>query len=126
MATPKSADHTEVSPVQMVVIQRCPLPRTTGIKPYSLQVEQRSPLPPGMNLNFAVLKLTQIPLAGQLKHYIANWKQISKDHWVLQAVQVCQLEFIAILHQEYIPTPHYFSQEEISLVQKEVHELLQT
>ena len=78
-----------------------------------------------MNLNLNVLKLTHVPLAGQLKYYITNWEIICKDPWILQAVRAYHLDFLEYPHQEKIPLPRSFSQEEIPMVEKEVQEMLQ-
>lgn len=80
---------------------------------------------PGMNLNLHVLKIDHLPLAGRLKHCMANWELICVDLWVLGMVRGAHLDFGTPPFQESVPLPHSFSPEEASLVEMEVQEMLQ-
>lgn len=90
-----------------------------------LPVASQCTLLPGMNLNLHVLNLDHVPLAGRLKHCMANWKLICADPWVLGAVQGTHLDFVTSPFRESVPLPQPFSREEASMVEMEVQEMLQ-
>ena len=65
-----------------------------------------------------------LPQAGRLAHYLANWSAITQDQWVLSTVRGYRIDFVAMPRQESRPTPHYTS-EQVTLIQEEIFKLLQ-
>ena len=65
-----------------------------------------------------------LPQAGRLTHYLINWSAITQDQWVLNTVQGYQIDFVAMPHQESLPTPPHYTSEQVTLIQEEVSKLL--
>ena len=63
-------------------------------------------------------------LAGRLSHYSHNWKHITQDRWVLQAIAGYPLELIQTPHQMRHPQETQCSTEEHLKITQEVSDLL--
>ena len=65
------------------------------------------------------------PVAMRLAHFQDNWKVLTTDKWVLEAVKGFQIPFISQPVQECQPNPPISSKEQSSLIQEEVKALLE-
>ena len=65
-----------------------------------------------------------LPQAGRLTHHLTNWSAITQNQWVLSTVQGYQINFVALPHQESLPTPPHYISEQVTLIQEEVSKLL--
>ena len=61
--------------------------------------------------------------AGQLSHFIANWRLVTKDRSVLNTVMGDEIEFVSQPHQSKKPNPAYLNQTQQQLVSPEISEL---
>ena len=69
-------------------------------------------------------ELQNLAVAGRIAHFQCNWRVLTKDQWVLEAIQGVQIEFLQPPQQMRKPhTPHH-SQEDRALVKEEVGQLL--
>ena len=66
-----------------------------------------------------------LPQAGRLAHYLANWSAITQDQWVLSTVRGYRIDFVAMPRQESRPTPPHYTSEQVTLIQEEIFKLLQ-
>ena len=57
-------------------------------------------------------------VAGNLKHYVENWKKLTSDPSILQTVQGCDFKFVSSSEQHSIPRNTVFKSEEKELVTK--------
>ena len=60
-------------------------------------------------------------VAGRLQYHIANWKLVTKDQWVWNAVEGYRIDLISEIK---MPSPHTFNQDHFALIQQEVKELI--
>ena len=63
-------------------------------------------------------------LTRRVLYHQQNWKVLTQDNWVLQAVQGYLIDFVHIPHQSHQPPPIALSQDKHALVTQEVQELL--
>ena len=59
-----------------------------------------------------------------LVHFLSNWSVITKDQWVLKAVQGVEIEYPQPPYQERKPHPPHLPKEDRALVKEEVEKLL--
>ena len=78
----------------------------------------------GLNLDLKQLNITHLPQVGRVKHCLVNWQIICKDPWILQAIQGYQIDFTSPPCQTKPPQGIIHTQEESSLIENEVQELL--
>ena len=64
-----------------------------------------------------------IPLAGRLRYFLQNWRIITQDQWVLEAVQGYRIPFTREPQQPVPPRQIVLSQEGASLIAEEVREM---
>ena len=86
-------------------------------------------VPPEATSNKRQIQLKMIPssqvrLGGRLRFFQHHWALLTKDAWVLSTIQGFQLEFWEPPRETYIPKPLSFSQPEMSLIDKEIRDLL--
>ena len=65
-----------------------------------------------------------ITCAGNLANHIANWRGITTDPWILEAVSGYRLELASQPYQFFTPSPINFSDSESAVVQSEIQTLL--
>ena len=65
-----------------------------------------------------------ITCAGNLANHIANWRGITTDPWILEAVSGYRLELASQPYQLFTPSPTIFSDSESEIVQSEIQTLL--
>ena len=65
-----------------------------------------------------------ITCAGNLANHIANWRGISTDPWILEAVSGYRLELASQPYQLFTPSPINFSDSVSAVVQSEIQTLL--
>ena len=65
-----------------------------------------------------------ITCAGNLANHIANWRGITTDPWILEAVSGYRLELASQQYQFFTPSPINFSDSESAVVQSEIQTLL--
>ena len=65
-----------------------------------------------------------ITFAGNLANHIANWRGITTDPWILEAVKGYRLELASQPYQLFTPSPINFSDSESAVVQSEIQTLL--
>ena len=65
-----------------------------------------------------------ITCAGNLANHIANWRGITTDPWILEAVSGYRLELASQPYQLFTPSPINFSDSESAVVQSEIQTLL--
>ena len=77
------------------------------------------------NCKFKVTLASQSasPVAGRSMHFLSNWAQVSRDQWVLDTIQGIQNRFPRGALSFF--TPKIGPQEQKSLIQEELHSLLQ-
>ena len=63
-------------------------------------------------------------VAGRVSHFLSNWELVTRDQWVLKAVEGVSIEFYQPPHQVWRPHPPQFSQEDRLLVREEVSQLM--
>ena len=66
---------------------------------------------------------TQIHVAGRLRHFVSNWKAITSDAWVLDAVSHCHIEFKEIPYQSRPPKAVEFSEDMSQSIDAELNAL---
>lgn len=89
----------------------------------SLPCEEVPPSPTPRMIQLAVLPYP-VTSAGQLRAFLPNWRCITRDPWVLQAVAGYRLDFAANPgRQRAVPKPIRFSPPEMALVDIEVHKM---
>ena len=64
--------------------------------------------------------------AGKLAHFIAKWREITSDSWVLDAVQHYHIEFKSVPFQTSIPREIKFSSQEEAIISEEIAKMLKT
>ena len=72
-----------------------------------------------MNLSISCQRL-----AGRVVRFLTNWKVLTQDQWVLQAVAGYQLELTTNPYQEHVPNQIRCSPENKVQITTEVQELL--
>lgn len=70
-----------------------------------------------------VLMPYTLPIAGRLQHFVHNWRQVTQDPWLLEAVQGYKLEFSSPPFQYYLPRELVACQETLEGVDQEVQNL---
>ena len=65
------------------------------------------------------------PVAGRIKHFHINWSLVTQDQWVLDTIQGYGIEFTENPVQTVCPRVSIASAHKQSLVQEEIHSLLQ-
>ena len=100
-----------------------PVPRAISAKTTSIVPARPSHLPSGMFRDFLNFP-NNLPQAGQVKHFLATWEQITKDPWVLQVVSGYQIEFLDNPVQRNTPPPIPCSLDHQTIIDQEVWELL--
>ena len=65
-----------------------------------------------------------VTCAGNLANHIANWRGITTDPWILEAVSGYSLELASQPYQLFTPSPINFSDSESAAVQSEIQNLL--
>ena len=65
-----------------------------------------------------------LKVAGRLQYFLNNWEQITQDPWVLNTVKGYKIELLDSPFQPRIPQPSSLSQEQTSLVTKEISNML--
>ena len=63
-------------------------------------------------------------VAGRLEYHKSNWRLLTKDCWVLSMVEGYTINFHSIPVQSRMRTPPIFNQEQFSLVQHEIQEVV--
>ena len=63
-------------------------------------------------------------VVGRLQLFQDNWKIVTRDQWVWEAVRGFPIPLTGQPHQGVRPTPPYFFTEQISLLQGEMQSLL--
>lgn len=66
-----------------------------------------------------------IPLAGRLRHYLPNWRVVTQDQWVLEAVKGYRIPFTQEPQQTCPPRQITLSQEGNSLMVDEIQGMLE-
>ena len=66
----------------------------------------------------------QIVTAGRLAQFIAKWREITTDNWVLNTVQHYFIEFVKCPSQHTIPREISFSQNETKIILEEINKML--
>ena len=69
-------------------------------------------------------KIPNVQLAARLKNFIENWKILTNDTEILSLVEGYTIPFHKISQQKNIPNSPKLSQGEKTLVQKEIHKML--
>ena len=100
-----------------------PVPRAISAKTTSIVPARPSHLPSGMFRDFLNFP-NNLPQAGQVKHFLATWEQITKDPRVLQVVSGYQIEFLDNPVQRNTPPPIPCSLDHQTIIDQEVWELL--
>ena len=65
------------------------------------------------------------PMAGRLANFIAKWREITTDKWVLDTVQHYHIEFAKVPYQTHIPRDICFSNIEAAMITQEIAKMLQ-
>ena len=65
-----------------------------------------------------------VTCAGNLANHIANWREITTDQWILEAVSGYRLQLASQPYQLLTPSPINFSDSESAVVQSEIQTLL--
>ena len=63
--------------------------------------------------------------AGRLRHFLNNWKLLTKDRWVLETVRGYCIEFVVEPYQNKQPHPPVYPLDQTQLISTELGELLQ-
>ncbi len=58
---------------------------------------------PGMDISLHPIHVSHLPLAGRLKHCLANWELITSDPWVLETITGLKLNFVSPQFQVACP-----------------------
>ena len=66
-----------------------------------------------------------LPLAGRVKHFLKNWKQLTQDPSILEIVQGYKIPFVQTPHQTFLPKAGNLSKEERNLVKEEIDQMLE-
>jgi hypothetical protein len=104
---------------KMMLVQSIP---EVSNYPRSL-VEQLSAL--GVKQMATEIALAQIPLAGRLKFFLANWQAMTRDVWVLNCVQGYTIPFSDTPCQLRTPSNAVHNLEDQKLIQEEVQSMIQ-
>ena len=62
--------------------------------------------------------------AGMIKDHLPQWKEITSDHFILNLIQGCKIEFETIPSQIKPPRPCTFNDNELIAVKQEIRQLL--
>ena len=92
--------------------------------PYVVPVEDLKHIHSYIKILFCARKIPNVQLVGRLKNFIENWKILTNDTEILSLVEGYTIPFHEIPLQKNIPNSPKLSQEEIILVQMEIHEML--
>ena len=78
-------------------------------------------------MGFVVPPRAKVPseVAGRLASFVDTWKVLTKDTWVLDAIQGYHIPFSGKPYQPHRPQEGVFSQEQTALMKEEVDSLLQ-
>ena len=66
-----------------------------------------------------------LPFAGRLQHFHNNWKLLTQDQFILQAVTGVVIPFQETPYQGHIPSPQFHNQQERELIQNEIETMLE-
>lgn len=66
----------------------------------------------------------EIPLVGQLQHFLSNWQNISQDKWVPCTVKGCRITLLQRLFQHRRSAPLAFTEKEEECMQAEIQGML--
>lgn len=66
---------------------------------------------------------THLPVGGRLMHFVTNWQKITKDPWVLEAIEGYKIEFHSEPAQGKPPGPVCLDQEQTQAMTQEIQEL---
>ena len=75
-------------------------------------------------MNLFPVKIKQLPKAGRVKHFVKNWKSLTKDPTILNIVIGYEIPFISSSRQSRLPKLCQFTKEESDLVDQEVQDML--
>ena len=64
-----------------------------------------------------------LPQAGRVQFCLPKWKEITRDCWILRAVQGYKIPFTRLPPPTHLP-PFSFNQEEVRIISEEVQSLL--
>ena len=100
--------------------------RISQFTPGSLYaLHKTSLLPYSVSRNAILAKQTgSLPLAGCIKHFLANWEAITQDDWVTQTITGYKIEFLWEPQQNHRPPPITFTKKEEACMQTEIQSML--
>ena len=75
-------------------------------------------------VNSFPVKIKQLPKAGRVKHFVKNWKSLTKDPTILSIVRGYEIPFNSSSRQSRLPNLCQFTKKASDLVDQEVQDML--
>ena len=89
-----------------------------------IQIEDLRNVHPWVKSLFSAIKVSNLPLAKRLKHFLEVWEILSKDSEILEILKEFKMPFLKSPTEVRVPQTSHMGHEQAGLIQVEIEDIL--